>query len=179
LTEIIYNLGERSGHLTNLYGEKLYVFGGKGQSNRPLSDLWVLNLGNILFDNRCVRKSIAEMRWKELKNKGIKPVFTSPSWIVTHDKLLFLCDGNNNSTLSYSFSKNEVYLLYSKLDEESWEIFSPGIPPKHHTFSEFLICRDSNILFLSQNGTFDDRTGNSLPNFFALYSLRKFLSLFP
>ncbi len=49
------------------------------------------------------------MKWKQLKNKGVKPVFTYPTWIVAQDKSIFLYDKNDNSISSYSLSKIEKY----------------------------------------------------------------------
>ena len=78
------------------YKEKLIIFGGRNAQNKPLNDLWILNIN---FDDESIKEKI-EVKWSELKPEK-KDEFIpriNHSMLFYKNYLILLGGKNSNSS---------------------------------------------------------------------------------
>ena len=70
---------ERSNHCATIYGDSMFIFGGKDSENNKLNDLWQLNL--------------TTKAWKKIEQKGDIPIERSGWTIITYKDYLVMFGG--------------------------------------------------------------------------------------
>ena len=108
---------ERSNHWASVYGDSLYIFGGKDTERNKLNDLWQLNLST--------------KTWKKIEQKGDIPIERSGATLITYKDYLVMFGGIYELTkelgdwYAFDIKSNSWYTLFEEFDSPTHK-GSPG-----------------------------------------------------